>query len=102
VITGFDQYAHLSEVDALVRANPQLRITVGMDYLIRPDVTVGLGRVETASGMPPLHAAALEVPAEPGLTIIAYTVEPASPSEQALPFLASWASETHSFPAERS
>lgn len=39
VITRFDQYAHLSEVDALVRANPELRITVGMDYLIRPDVT---------------------------------------------------------------
>ncbi len=57
VITRFDQYAHLSEVDALVCANPQLRITVGMDYLIRPDVTVGLGEVETASGLPPLHAA---------------------------------------------
>jgi hypothetical protein len=57
VITGFDQYAHLSEVDALVRANPELRITVGMDYLIKPDVTVGLGHVETASGLPPLHAA---------------------------------------------
>jgi hypothetical protein len=57
VISGFDQYAHLSRVDALVRANPELRITIGMDYLIRPDVTVGLGRVETASGLPPLHAA---------------------------------------------
>jgi hypothetical protein len=57
VITGFDQYAHLSEVDALVRANPELRITLGMDYLIKPDVTVGLGLVETASGLPPLHAA---------------------------------------------
>jgi NgoMIV restriction enzyme len=57
VITGFDQYAHLSEVDALVRANPELRITLGMDYLIRPDVTVGLGHIVTASGLPPLHAA---------------------------------------------
>ena len=57
VITRFDQYAHLSELDALVRANPELRITVGMDYLIRPDVTVGLGGVLTASGLPPLHAA---------------------------------------------
>ena len=45
VITRFDQYAHLSEVDALVRANPQLRVTVGTDYLIRPDVTVSLARV---------------------------------------------------------
>lgn len=57
VITGFDQYAHLSEVYALVRANPELRITVGMDYLIKPDVTVGLGGAATASGLPPLHAA---------------------------------------------
>ena len=57
VITGFDQYAHLSELDALVRTNPDLRITVGTDYLIRPDVTVGMGAVETASGLPPLHAA---------------------------------------------
>ena len=57
VITDFDQYVHLREVDALVRANPQLRITVGMDYLIRPDVTVSLGMMPTASGLPPLHAA---------------------------------------------
>jgi hypothetical protein len=57
VITRFDQYAHLSEVDALVRANPELRITIGMDYLIRPDVTVALTGVPTASTLPPLHAA---------------------------------------------
>jgi len=57
VITGFDQYAHLSAVDSLVRANPELRINIGMDYLIRPDVTVGLGHAVTASGLPPLHAA---------------------------------------------
>lgn len=57
VITGFDQYAHLSEVHALVRANPELRITIGMDYLIRPDVTIGLAGMPTASGLPPLHAA---------------------------------------------
>lgn len=57
VITRFDQYAHLSEVHALVRANPELRITIGMDYLIKPDVTIGLGSIPTASGLPPLHAA---------------------------------------------
>jgi hypothetical protein len=57
VITDFDQYVHLREVDALVRANPQLRITIGMDYLIKPDVTVSLGMAPTASGLPPLHAA---------------------------------------------
>jgi hypothetical protein len=57
IITKFDQYAHLSKVDALVRANPELRITIGTDYLIKPDVTVALGQVTTASGLPPLHAA---------------------------------------------
>jgi hypothetical protein len=57
IITQFDQYAHLSKVAELVRANPELRITVGMDYLIKPDVTVALGKVATASGLPPLHAA---------------------------------------------
>jgi len=57
LITGFDQYAHLKEVHALVHAKPQLRISVGMDYLIKPDVTVGLAGVRTGSGLPPLHAA---------------------------------------------
>jgi hypothetical protein len=57
LITGFDQYAHLKEVDALVRASSQLRISLGMDYLIKPDVTVGLAGVRTGSGLPPLHAA---------------------------------------------
>jgi hypothetical protein len=57
IITQFDQYAHLSKVAELVRANPELRITVGMDYLIKPDVTVALGEVKTGSGLPPLHAA---------------------------------------------
>jgi hypothetical protein len=57
IITKFDQYAHLSQVDELVRANPELRITIGTDYLIKPDVTVALGTVTTASGLPPLHAA---------------------------------------------
>jgi hypothetical protein len=57
VITEFDQYSHLSQVHRLVRANPELRITVGTDYLIKPDVTVALRGVRTASGLPHLHAA---------------------------------------------
>jgi hypothetical protein len=57
VIADFDQYAHLNEVHRLVQANPELRITIGMDYLIKPDVTVALGHVPAASGLPPLHAA---------------------------------------------
>ncbi|GAB3366356.1 helix-turn-helix transcriptional regulator [Modestobacter lapidis] len=37
---------------------------------------------------------AVELPGDPGLRIVIYTVEPASPSEQALAFLASWSSRT--------
>jgi transcriptional regulator with XRE-family HTH domain len=40
-----------------------------------------------------LTGEALELPGDAGLTIIAYTVEPASPSEQALAFLSSWSTE---------
>ncbi|TKJ20619.1 helix-turn-helix transcriptional regulator [Blastococcus sp. CCUG 61487] len=39
---------------------------------------------------------ALELPGDPGLRIVVYTVEPASPSEQALAFLASWSSRAPS------
>lgn len=39
---------------------------------------------------------ALELPGDPGLRVVIYTVEPASPSEQALGFLASWSSRTSS------
>lgn len=37
-----------------------------------------------------LTGEAVELPADPGLTMIIYTVEPSSPSAQALSFLASW------------
>lgn len=40
-----------------------------------------------------LTGEALDLPGDTGLTIITYTVEPATPSAQALQFLASWASQ---------
>jgi hypothetical protein len=57
LITYFSQYSHLKRVDELVQANPELRITIGQDYLIRPDVTVGMAGPDGASGRPFLHAA---------------------------------------------
>jgi transcriptional regulator with XRE-family HTH domain len=39
-----------------------------------------------------LTGEALELPADPGLTLVTYTYEPASPAEEALAFLASWSS----------
>ena len=42
---------------------------------------------------------ALEIPADPGLTIIAYTAEPGSPTRQALDLLASWAATPGNVPA---
>ena len=40
-----------------------------------------------------LTGEALVLPADPGLTIITYTVEPATPSVEALQFLSSWAAQ---------
>jgi transcriptional regulator with XRE-family HTH domain len=41
---------------------------------------------------------ALEIPADPGLTIVAYSAEPGSPSHQALNTLASWAATPGNVP----
>ena len=55
LITDFEQYEHLARIDRLVRADPTLRAELGRDYLIKPDVTVG---VDVTPGKPPvLHAA---------------------------------------------
>jgi transcriptional regulator with XRE-family HTH domain len=48
-----------------------------------------------------LTGEALDLPGDPGLTIITYTVEPASSSEQALGFLASWSGQDGPEPATR-
>ncbi len=44
-------------------------------------------------GVIELTGEALELPGDPALLIITYTVEPATPSAQALQFLSNWASE---------
>jgi hypothetical protein len=57
IVTDFAQYAHLAELDVLVRHNPHLRVTIGRDYLIKPDVTVGIVDETTLDRHPFLHAA---------------------------------------------
>lgn len=57
VIASFAQYEHLYEIDRLVSANPELRVTIGQNYLITPDVTVGLHDLSTFGRRPFLHAA---------------------------------------------
>jgi hypothetical protein len=57
IITDFVQYAHLAEVDVLVRQSPELRVTIGRDYLIKPDVTVGIAGETALDRHPFLHAA---------------------------------------------
>lgn len=55
-ISEFVQYNHLKQVDKLVQDSPELRITLGRDYLINPDVIIALpGR--TPDSLPFLHAA---------------------------------------------
>lgn len=55
-ITDFVQYDHLKKVDQLVKDNAELRTTLGTDYLIKPDVVVGLP-ARHAEESPFLHAA---------------------------------------------
>lgn len=55
-ISEFRQYAHLARVDALVRADPALRVELGVDYLISPDVTVSFSQ-GAEHLRPVLHAA---------------------------------------------
>ncbi|MBN1172414.1 MAG: helix-turn-helix domain-containing protein [Micromonosporaceae bacterium] len=45
-----------------------------------------------------LTGEALHLPGDPGITIITYTFEPASPTEQALAFLDSWSTQAGSAP----
>ncbi|WP_353814852.1 NgoMIV family type II restriction endonuclease [Agromyces sp. SYSU T00266] len=55
LITDFLQYEHLRRLDQLAAQNEELRITLGTDYLIRPDIVVALpGR--TSDEHPFLHA----------------------------------------------
>jgi hypothetical protein len=56
-ITDYSQYVHLLHLNQLVIDNPTLSVTIGQDYLIRPDVLIGLEDVPTVNGWPMLHAA---------------------------------------------
>ena len=49
------------------------------------------GAVEDAPGLLDLAYEAMELPSDPGLTLLVYTAEPGSPTQDALDLLASWA-----------
>ncbi len=57
LISDFEQYRHLARLDRLIRedATGTLAVEIGRDYLIRPDVTVGV--VVDPDRPPILHAA---------------------------------------------
>ncbi|HET9255903.1 MAG TPA: NgoMIV family type II restriction endonuclease, partial [Pseudonocardiaceae bacterium] len=57
LITRYAQYRHLTDLDDLIERYPNLRVTLGKDYLIKPDVTVGLLGTPTRDELPFLHAA---------------------------------------------
>lgn len=56
-ITRYAQYQHLTGVTEAIAKDPNLRVTLGTDYLITPDVTVGLLGTPTLTDHPWLHAA---------------------------------------------
>lgn len=39
-IAGFDQYAHLDDLERIARANREIATAIGSDYLIKPDVVI--------------------------------------------------------------
>ena len=51
-ITDFAQYEHLAHIERIVRADSTLRSSLGTDYLIKPDITIGI-----EADPPHLHAA---------------------------------------------
>lgn len=62
-------------------------------HQVKPHVTATKTLRHSVTGDIILTGEAVELPGDAGLTIIVYTVEPGSASEQALQFLASWAME---------
>ncbi|MGO4534390.1 NgoMIV family type II restriction endonuclease [Leifsonia sp. 2MCAF36] len=54
-VTNFLQYEHLKRVDDIAKRSPELRTTLGTDYLIKPDVVVALPGVGNKR-LPFLHA----------------------------------------------
>lgn len=56
-ITAYAQYQHLTGITQAIQKDPNLRVTLGTDYLITPDVTVGLAGTPTLTDHPWLHAA---------------------------------------------
>ncbi|MFI6168073.1 NgoMIV family type II restriction endonuclease [Nocardia sp. NPDC051052] len=56
-IVGYAQYQHLAGVTAAIKQDPNLRVTLGTDYLIKPDVLVGVCGTPTSTKHPWLHAA---------------------------------------------
>ncbi|MET9673376.1 NgoMIV family type II restriction endonuclease [Streptomyces sp. NPDC006482] len=58
VVSAFGQYAHLAKLSTLLRKYPELRTELGRDYLIKPDVTVGVEDSPLQGNAQPfLHAA---------------------------------------------
>jgi hypothetical protein len=46
VISSFAQYAHLDEIEAVVRSNPELEASLGASYLVNPDLVVCWGPLD--------------------------------------------------------
>jgi hypothetical protein len=52
VISHFAQFAHLAEIQAAVKENPELEATLGGDYLVHPDLVVSWDPFDDASLSP--------------------------------------------------
>ncbi len=41
VISSFDQYAHLADLERIIKSNKELASSLGQDYIVKPDIVVG-------------------------------------------------------------
>jgi hypothetical protein len=62
VISNFAQFAHLAEIQAVVRKNPELEATLGGDYLVNPDLVVFWGPLDDDNLRPAITPTAEQAP----------------------------------------
>jgi NgoMIV restriction enzyme len=60
VISNFAQFAHLAEIQAVIKENPELEATLGGDYLVDPDLVVSWNPLEDADLRPALDGSSRE------------------------------------------
>lgn len=46
IISRYDQYKHLGELEKIIQENSELATTLGQDYIVKPDIVIGRKPIE--------------------------------------------------------